>query len=473
MREPKGDWRDLFNGFMVALDLRKMLFAFMGILLTLLLVGLLTFVWHQYLVTNPTAEAGKGFHPVPQSFTPHAVLNWFKLRWSGSGATQGIYDMTPVNWGAYTVIALIIFFAIWSYFGGAIARSAAYEIAKEGERVETSKALQYAGRKFWSFFGAPLICVLGFLFFYLVTYVVGAILWVLDFAYVGAPLASLFLPLAVLAGFIMALIVVGTLAGFPLFLPAVAAEGTDAFDAFSRGFSYIYSKPWHYLWYQVVAGGYGYVCVAFVILFAVFMTSLGLHAGAAGFSLSGLADDSTDFKNVTNWAWSHVLSREHMEGTYAWTPAAIADSPHPYGRIMHLSAHLACADGINFNAKPPETRWHSVASFVALFWMIVIMGMAYSFAISYFISQQTMIYYILRKKVDDIDVKEVYLEEDMDQIEGLQPPSTGEEPAPKPPEGAAPPAKPEEAAAAKPAEESKPGSEERKTKRRTKRSTKE
>jgi hypothetical protein len=470
MREPKGDWRDLFNGFMVALDLRKMLFAFMGILLTLLLVGLLTFVWHHYLVTSSSApEGAKGLQAVPQSFTPHAVLNWFKLRWSGSGASQGIYDMGVFNWGSYTVVALVLFFLVWSYFGGAIARSAAYEIAKEGERIETSKALKYSGRKFWSFFGAPLICVLGFLFFYLVTYVVGAVLWVLDLIYIGAPLASLFLPLAVLAGFIMALIVVGTLAGFPLFLPAVAAEGTDAFDAFSRGFSYIYSKPWHYLWYQVVAGSYGYVCVAFVILFAVFMTSLGLHAGQAGFSISGLADDSIDYKNVTNWAWSHVLSREHMEGKYEWTPAAVADNPHPYGRIMYLSAHLACADGIDFDAKPPETRWHAVASFVALFWMIVIMGMAYSFAVSYFISQQTMIYYILRKKVDDIDVKEVYLEEDMDQIEGL--PTSSETPA-KPPQTSA--AAPAEGAAKEESKsgEDKQGAEERKTKRRTKRDTK-
>ena len=35
MRELKGDWRDLFNGFMLALDLRKMFLGFVGILFSL------------------------------------------------------------------------------------------------------------------------------------------------------------------------------------------------------------------------------------------------------------------------------------------------------------------------------------------------------------------------------------------------------------------------------------------------------
>ncbi|HLG42840.1 MAG TPA: hypothetical protein VI643_05700 [Planctomycetota bacterium] len=470
MREPKGDWRDLFNGFMVALDLRKMLFAFMGLLFTLLLIGVLTYVWTVFFgeKSNVLQETSQGVQPlIPRSFTPHEVLGWFQDRWCGrAGAHNGIYHKSPFNWGCYTLLALVIFTMIWSYFGGAIARSAACEIAKEGERIETSKALKYAGKKFWSFFGAPLICVLGFLFFYLVTYVAGAVFWVLDLLWIGAPLAAVFIPLVVLAGFIMALIVVGTVAGFPLFLPAVAAEGTDAFDAFSRGFSYIYSKPWQYLWYQFVSAGYGYVCIAFVIVFAVFMTSLGLNAGEAGFKLSGLAAEQNDFKNVSNWAWSHVISEQHLKGTYGWTPAAIADNPHPYGRIMYLSGKAACADDINFKAKAPEPRLHWLASFVLLFWMIVIMGLAYSFAISYFISQQTMIYFILRKKVDDIDVKEVYLEEDMDQIEGLPGSTEPAAPATPPAEGAKP-------AESKPAEAPKPAPDEKTaTKRRTKRDTK-
>jgi len=42
MRELKGDWRDLFNGFMVALDLRKCFLALLGIFVTICLCGGLT-----------------------------------------------------------------------------------------------------------------------------------------------------------------------------------------------------------------------------------------------------------------------------------------------------------------------------------------------------------------------------------------------------------------------------------------------
>ena len=39
MRELKGDWRDLFNGFMVALDLRKCFLALLGIFVTIFFCG--------------------------------------------------------------------------------------------------------------------------------------------------------------------------------------------------------------------------------------------------------------------------------------------------------------------------------------------------------------------------------------------------------------------------------------------------
>jgi hypothetical protein len=465
-----------------------MLFAFMGLLFTILLLGLLSFGWCTFFVDggeNVIVHGDKGAQPViPTAFTPHALYQWFTARWCGyCGAegkmVNGIYDMSVWNWGIYTLLAVTIFVMIWSYFGGAIARSAACEIAREGERIETSKALKYSGKKFWSFFGAPLICVLGFLFFYLVTYVAGLIFKLLDFLYIGAPLAAILLPLAVLAGFIMALIVLGTIAGAPLFLPAVAAEGTDAFDAFSRGFSYIYSKPWHYLWYQLVAGAYGYICIAFVILFTVFMLGLGLSAGETGFELSGVftsdaeseetKDEPTDFRRVSNWALSYVVSREHAEMDYGWTPAAIASEPHPYGRIMYLSGELVSREPIDFELTKPKTKLHWLASWFVLAWLIVIMGLAYSFGISYFISQQTMIYFILRKKVDDIDVKEVYLEEEVDQFDSLPPEPAAE---PKPEEEP----KAEEKAEEKKAEpEKKPKTATRRTKtsdKKTKRRTK-
>jgi hypothetical protein len=63
------------------------------------------------------------------------------------------------------------------------------------------------------------------------------------------------------------LMFIGLVVGWPLLFPAVSAEGSDSFDAISRAYSYIYTKPWRYLWYELVGKAYGIACAAFIILF--------------------------------------------------------------------------------------------------------------------------------------------------------------------------------------------------------------
>jgi hypothetical protein len=430
MRELKGDWRDLFNGFMVALDLRKCFLALLGIFVTICACGGLTIVlansidpqtieppkdlvlhkWWNTQVTSwdviyngaytqktasvPAAPAGAMMSPKSAPIT----------------VTPSLPDRTkasPVVRIGYTVVFALLFLTIWSYFGGAIARIATYEIAKDGERIETRKALQFAKRKFWSFFWAPLICVIGFFFFAICNYAGGLIGHVLDLVKIGAPLVALLLPLALLSGFIMTLICVGTVTGLPLFAPAVAAEGTDSFDAVSRGFSYVYSRPWHYLWYQLVSAVYGYVCIGFVILFAITMCKLGIEAGAQGFELSG-AWNKDSFHKVANESWALILSKEHKPcQIYSWDPMDIVKAPHPYGRLQHLANSIV---GVNYEDRGDQAPKDTFASFLITFWLAITLGLALGYVVSFFISQQTMIYYILRKKVDGIEMNEVFEE---------------------------------------------------------------
>lgn len=430
MRELKGDWRDLFNGFMVALDLRKCFLALLGIFVTICACGGLTIVlgnsidrdtveppkdlvlhhwWNTQKVAwdviyqgkyvresaaLPTAPAGAMMAP---RSAPITVVPSFPKREKASAVIRI----------GYTVAFALLFLTIWSYFGGAIARIAAYEIAKDGERIETRKALQFARRKFWSFFWAPLICVIGFFFFAVCNYAGGLIGGVLDLAKIGAPLVALLLPLALLAGFIMTLICVGTVTGLPLFAPAVAAEGTDSFDAVSRGFSYVYSRPWHYIWYQMVSAAYGYICIGFVILFAITMCKLGIEAGAQGFELSG-AWKSGAFHKVANESWALILSKEHQScDLFGWEPMQIVKAPHPYGRLQHLANGIV---GVDYENRGVAEGKDTFASFLITFWLAITLGLSLGYVVSFFISQQTMIYYVLRKKVDGIEMNEVFEE---------------------------------------------------------------
>src|SRR5438105_6680914 len=73
MRELKGDWRDLFNGFMVALDLRKCFLALLGIFVTICLCGGLTISLGKSL--NNKAFA------VPRDLVLHHWWNTQKEAW--------------------------------------------------------------------------------------------------------------------------------------------------------------------------------------------------------------------------------------------------------------------------------------------------------------------------------------------------------------------------------------------------------
>ncbi len=449
MRELKGDWRDLFNGFMVALDLRKCFLALCGIMMTFLLCVIVTIgvgsaidadavKWPQDLVLH------KWWRAQCQAWNAIYDGNVYqekegKLEKLPDGKTRSSVTVKtvrkggdPLVWLPYSAGFILVFVGIWAYFGGAISRIAAYEIAKDGERIETRKAIQFSRKKFWSFFWAPLICAIGFLFFAFCNFAGGLVGKLLDYIWIGAPLVTIFLPLAILSGFIMTLITVGTAAGAPLFAPAVAAEGTDSFDAVSRGFSYVYSRPWHYVWYQLVSAAYGYVCIAFVILFAVAMCHLGLKAGEAGFELFGgwLRQDKTEFRDISNASWSIILSGEHrsMEN-YAWDPVSVASAPHPYGRLMTLSNQIV---GVDFDGSQTDDlpAGHRIGSFLMTIWLVLTLGLALGYVVSYFFSQQTMIYYVLRKKVDGIEMNEVF-EEAEEEAKPAEVPAAAEAPKPE------------------------------------------
>ena len=470
MRELKGDWRDLFNGFMVALDLRKCFLALCGIVVTICLCGGMTItlgnslspdevtvprdlVLHKWLRAQSQAwhVIYKGAIVKPAAAEPKALDGGAPKAGGEMMAMKPKPAAAPVaverkrnHWLAvgYSVVFALLFVAIWSYFGGAIARIAAYEIAKDGERIETRKALQFSRKKFWSFFWAPLICVIGLLFFAMCNYVGGFVGKLLDFLWVGAPLVAALLPLALLSGFIMTLIMVGTVTGAPLFAPAVAAEGTDSFDAVSRGFSYVYSRPWHYLGYQAVSAVYGYICIAFVILFAIAMCHVGVKAGELGFEVCGawvpdqtVADPDSRFRDITNYSWSLILSDEHTNcHDYRWDVPGIVRGPHPYGRLQTLANDIV---GVDYTPRSLRTK-HQVAAFILTLWLAITLGLALGYVVSYFISQQTMIYYILRKKVDGIEMNEVFEEAEEEAKPAEAAPKPGD-PA-KPADAAAPPA---------------------------------
>lgn len=340
MREMQGNWRDIFMAFRVALDPKKLLLCFLGLALSFFLTVLLLMI------------VGSAIDP------DLSIWGWKQgfRAWFCANCAAIYFNPDERIWSLFTLVLVVLNSLFWSYFGGATTRLASLQVTKD-ESLELDKAMRFSHRKYSSYFWSLGACIAGFLFFMLVVAAVsllGRIPWG-----IGSFL-SIFLmigyPLAVLAGFLMTLIAIGTVFGSPLFYPAISAEGTDAFDAISRGFGYVYTRPWHYIFYQLVALGHGIVSVGFVYLFGWLMLTF---TNASGFSMG------KTFHNITN----------------IWI-------------------------------QTPDSALETVAAYIYAFWFSLVAGLVLAYGLSYFFSAQTIIYFLLRKKVDGIEVNEVYEEKE-------------------------------------------------------------
>lgn len=295
----------------------------------------------------------------------------------------------------YFVLFTIWFLIIWAIFGGAVARIAAVHVARD-EKISVRQALKFSAGKVLSFIFAPIIpLVIVLIVGLLVTLVslLGNIPWIGPIL-IGVPFA-----LALAAGFVMTLVLIGTVAGFDLMYPTIAVEGSDAFDAISRSFSYIYARPWRLLFYTAVAIIYGALTYLFVRLFIYLVLSmthsfvdLGMFAQAAS----------------TRELWSTMWP----------APGSIWKLPYEPSILT-----LNLGEGIG--------SW-----FVSL-WVYLTIALIGAFAISFYFSSNTIIYYLMRREVDATELDDVYVEQLEDDFSEAAP-ATAAADAPAAPAATAP-----------------------------------
>jgi len=279
----------------------------------------------------------------------------------------------------YFVIWLAMFMVLFAIFGGAIARVAAVHVARE-EKLSVRQALKFSLSKFWSFLSAPIIPLL-------IVLVVGIIVaaggLLANIPFVGPILVGVLFFLAIGAGFVMTLVLFGTVGGFTLMYPTIAVEGSDSFDAISRSFSYVYARPWRMAFYSLVALVYGALTYVFVRAFVyVTLVLTRTFAGAWVF---------VDANNTDN-AWSHMWPIPHF-----W------HLPYDLDTTV-LGSGQALGAGI------------------MSIWIYLTIGLAGAFLLSLFISANTIIYYLMRREVDATELDDVYLEQPEEE---LAPAATG------------------------------------------------
>lgn len=303
----------------------------------------------------------------------NSVLAWDWL--GGSGVVTHIWNFLAVGPGwlisqhpVFFFALLVVFLVVWSIFGGAIARIAAVHVARE-EKLSIRQALAFSTSKLLSFAFAPIIPLL-------IVLLVGAGVWVMSLVgnipFVGEILVGLFFFLALIGGFVMTMVTLGLIGGFNLMYPTIAVEGSDSFDAISRSFSYVYARPWKMAFYTLVAVVYGALTFLFVRFF-VWMTLLLAHT-------------------FVGWAFYRTAENGRDLFSTMWPRPEMWNLPYDVN-------FLALGTGGDIGAS------------LILFWVYVAISILGAFAISFYFSANTIIYYLMRKDVDATELDDVYVEQ--------------------------------------------------------------
>jgi len=275
---------------------------------------------------------------------------------------------------AYALLCGLWVLAVWAFFGGAITRTVAVQLARD-ERIGWLPMIRHAVGKWRAYFAAPLFPLAGVLAAMIPIAFLGLFLRL----NLGVFLAALVWPLALLGGLVMAVLLLGLIFGWPLMWATIGTEGTDSFDALSRSYAYVFQRPLHYLFYVLVAGLFGALGWLLVSNFAAAVVLL------------------------TYWAAS-------------WTAGWQGGAPR-------IDVVIKGAEGLDMIG--------SAGAALIRFWVACVKLLAVGFLYSYFWTASTAIYFLLRRDVDATEVDEVSLDEEEDeQLYGLPPLETDEEGAP-------------------------------------------
>jgi len=178
------------------------------------------------------------------------------------------------SWGSLIAIVSVAALLI---AGGAISRIAACDFA-HGVRISWVEALGFALKRWVSLvfcFAGPLL-VVAILYAALAAagwalfsigwmQIIGALLF--GFALLGATLAVALMVLTIL--------------GAPLMVPAIACEGADAIEAMQRAYAYVPAKPIRYALYVLLTLAVGMVAIAVAVAIASGITSFAMVATGA------------------------------------------------------------------------------------------------------------------------------------------------------------------------------------------------
>lgn len=263
-----------------------------------------------------------------------------KLFQSGGGVQAVAWNVTLVLW---TLL-------VWSIIGGALARMTAMQFAQR-ERISIRQAVKFSSRQTLSYLIAPGLPLGGIgilLAFNALLGLAGSI------PAAGGPILGVVWGLILFVSFLMMMMLIGIVVGWPLMIAAISTEDSDGFDGLSRSFGFLFDRPWYTL---LLAG-------------------LGLLAGLVGWFLLNVMMELT--VHLSSWSVST-------------------------GYVGSGELRLPLADSPEFQATGATT----IGEFLISGWMTLFSGLLAGFGPSFFFCAVTVIYFLVRKSDDGTELSEV------------------------------------------------------------------
>lgn len=345
----------------------------------------------EFSIVSSAQSADALFREVTKGLAEAPASSWLYLTRPFINLFHG--DLTGTGF-LYFVLCGVWELFVWAVFGGAIARIAALKFTRD-EAPDFPGALRHSLSKISSYGMAPLLALGGAAVFGVQLAILG---WVMRLDFL-AMVAGFAWPFTLLLGLLMAILLIGALVGWPLMWATVGVEGTDAFDALSRSYAYVYQRPLRLLWYVLFAAVLAAVSMFIVKLFATSAIALGNWAVSWGL------DDATFRNVVTRLPGEPVGARASEVSGAAAAPTVVAEGPALTGEPA-IQAEVA-------EEKPQEltgTEW--MAAKAIRFWKSLLGALAAGYQAGFLFVAAVGVYLLLRKDIDGAEMDEVYVEDE-------------------------------------------------------------
>ncbi len=402
----------IFKAFSMALDAKKLLFAFCGVVLwglgAMLLnvlpnavipivAGALAIVMiFVILARSETDVATKGFVLTLVGSIIAIIIIAGLLVWAGRARSEEQDLLLNIYRTLWTL-------AVAAFFGTAVCRIAAVDAATEsaiGPRETTRFALKKLSTSVWTLL-TPVLAVIGF---GIALMIIGVIARIPAVGYVWYIIIGLLYIIALLAGLFFALTLIVYIPGLVLFQPAIGAEGNDSFDAISRAYSFVFGRPWRLLFYGIVSAVYVKIVLAVVAIIFAWAGRITNIFLAQGIGKQMSANVNALDLGDTVFKMGYSADPVGNVGNAAAYLRATVQAPL-FGPFLNSGRHILGGNVL----KSFEAAGHPGGWFI-IFWQYILLSIFMAFAISLLYSVFTQIYFLMRKACDGTPFEEVYIE---------------------------------------------------------------